>query len=682
MLENAYIAVALFILGFGFLIFIHELGHFLAAKWVGIKCTQFAIGFGTALCSWRKGMGLRIGSTEATYTKRLIDELDKEDNTATPKDKYEERLLTAGDERIDAIGQRLGLGETEYRLNYLPLGGYVKMVGQEDLDPSAMSKSPRSFNSKSVPARALVISAGVIMNLITGFVVFIPAFLAGVDFPAAEVGTVRPDSPAANAQPLNAPDNTPIGLQLGDRILTIDDKPVRDMVDVGISIALAPADSQRQITVDRPNIDTPITYTVTPMPDARREGLLSIGIGPSVTLDISAVSDDSLAASAGVTAGMTLSHVGNIPVTRFYQYREAINATNGQRTTITFTAEDGSARDITVQPTPTFGSIETESGLLGWHPPVVVAEVVDNSPAQAAGIQSGDTITRLGSARWPSFEKLVDTISASGGSALRLAVLRDGQEQDLGNITPEDGRIGVIRNMQDSAAFVATASVTSPEPIYQITPGGRILTINSTPVQTWADVQRALQSNTTNSLSFTYHPTPDSTPVRQSITLNPNQIENIANAGWRAPLLGVAFTELQTSLKANSVPEAISLGMSKTGEFMAQTYLTLLRLFQGSVQVQNLRGPVGIVDEGQKVAARGWPYLLFFLGLISINLAVLNFLPLPIVDGGLMVFLMIEAIRGEPASIRIQQIASLIGIALLGCLFLFVTFNDLWRLLA
>src|SRR3954451_19911540 len=100
-------SLALLVFGFGFVIFWHELGHFLAAKWVGIKVEQFAVGFGHAMASWRQGMGFTVGSSGKKY----------------------EELVAAG--KADTIG------ETEYRLNWIPLGGYVKMLGQDDLRPNS-----------------------------------------------------------------------------------------------------------------------------------------------------------------------------------------------------------------------------------------------------------------------------------------------------------------------------------------------------------------------------------------------------------------------------------------------------------------------------------------------------------------------------------------------------------------
>src|SRR5262245_17116925 len=101
--------ILLLVLGFGFVIFWHELGHFLAAKWAKVRVEQFAVGFGQALISWRKGLGFRWGSSAKEY----------------------QQILAADREGVHKrdISQ---LGETEYRLNWIPLGGYVKMLGQDD----------------------------------------------------------------------------------------------------------------------------------------------------------------------------------------------------------------------------------------------------------------------------------------------------------------------------------------------------------------------------------------------------------------------------------------------------------------------------------------------------------------------------------------------------------------------
>src|SRR5688572_12339515 len=102
------------ILGFGLIVFVHELGHFAAAKWAGIRVLAFAMGFGPALLSWRKGLGFRFGSSEKEYLTRV------------------NALASAGTTIEGARSTYHSISPTEYRLNWLPFGGYVKMLGQDD----------------------------------------------------------------------------------------------------------------------------------------------------------------------------------------------------------------------------------------------------------------------------------------------------------------------------------------------------------------------------------------------------------------------------------------------------------------------------------------------------------------------------------------------------------------------
>src|SRR5947209_5688831 len=99
--------VALMIFGFGFVVFFHELGHFLAAKWVGIRVEQFAVGFGQALFAFRKGIGWKIGSTHKEYLRRCeayLDEQQKQNPQLNEKVEY-------SDDQINQAGDELGLGE-------------------------------------------------------------------------------------------------------------------------------------------------------------------------------------------------------------------------------------------------------------------------------------------------------------------------------------------------------------------------------------------------------------------------------------------------------------------------------------------------------------------------------------------------------------------------------------------
>src|SRR4051794_6411907 len=157
--------ILLLVFGFGFVIFWHELGHFIAAKWAGVKVEQFAVGFGQALISWRKGLGFRFGSSAKEF----------------------EQAVQAAREGVQTrdVSQ---ISDTEYRLNWIPLGGYVKMLGQDDLNPNNIADDPRAYNMKPIPKRMVIVSAGVIMNVILAAIGFFVLFLIGFDVPPPVVG--------------------------------------------------------------------------------------------------------------------------------------------------------------------------------------------------------------------------------------------------------------------------------------------------------------------------------------------------------------------------------------------------------------------------------------------------------------------------------------------------------------
>ena len=110
--------------------------------------------------------------------------------------------------------------------------------------------------------------------------------------------------------------------------------------------------------------------------------------------------------------------------------------------------------------------------------------------------------------------------------------------------------------------------------------------------------------------------------------------------------------------------------------------VTVEDLLRGSIGVEQLHGPVGIVHIGARIADRGFTYLIFFLAIISVNLAVINFLPIPIVDGGLFLFLVYEKLKGRAPSPAFQNAATIVGLAFIATVLLVGTWNDLTRLLS
>ncbi len=712
---NGFWAITLLILGFGFLIFVHELGHFLVAKWVGIRCEQFAIGFGHAVLCYRKGIGLKVGSTESEYRKRVHEHLKakkEKDPESLPDFNPDEPIPEL---MIDQAGEEVGLGETEYRLNWMPLGGYVKMRGQEDMDPTARSDDPRSFNRKPIWARTAVISAGVVMNAIFAVIFFIVAFMQGVNFPPAEIGSVAPDSPAAKATVKFVSDSSGAkesdeeltGLRPGDRVTKVDGEPTSDFVNIVIASALGKPGVPIELEVERPNLDgsgfKTLNITVTPIIDeTKNQGLPSIGVAPRLDTELVKLKTFPKDARPGIAkkykefnlrGGMKLTHVNGKPATHDWQLHQYLQASNGTTIELTFADEDDS---VAVKQTPktqlqaelvkiTNDGSETYqvvSHFLGLVPPLQIGEILEG-PAKDK-LMKGDIITKVGDKQWPTSGEFIDAVQKSKG-AISIQVMRKGERKSF-DLEPNRAwfktpRIGVALNAANDAPMVARIHGDSPfKKALAQSPGVIIKKVAGKEIQNYSDIRIAVENAEPGEHEIVYQTDGQREPSTTKITLDEDTI-NIAKAqSWDIEVDDLFRQPLYEVQKAESIGAAITIGIEKTHNFMIQTYITLARLFQRTVKIKHLRGPIGIVNEGQRIARRGIQYLLFFLGLISINLAVINFLPLPIVDGGHFVLLMIEKVRGRPVSERTQTAITIAGLLMLGTLFIMVTFYDITRL--
>jgi regulator of sigma E protease len=212
----------------------------------------------------------------------------------------------------------------------------------------------------------------------------------------------------------------------------------------------------------------------------------------------------------------------------------------------------------------------------------------------------------------------------------------------------------------------------------------RIDSVGGVPVTDWASLRAALRASApAGGASMQVKPFGVDAARTVSIVISPDDAKALQSLGWMLPLPLEAFDPLMTTLSAHGNPlRAAAMGFQETGKLVVLTWLTLDRLVRGTVPVDQLRGPVGIVHVGVRVADRGFMYLVFFLAMISVNLAVLNFLPLPIVDGGLFLYLAYEAVRGRPPSVRFQNAATMAGLLLLGSLFVVTFYNDVMRLVS
>lgn len=682
--------LVLVVLGFSLIIVIHELGHFVAARWAGIRVLAFAVGFGPALVSFRRGLGWRRGSSEPEY------------------------------KRAEAEGRLpAGASPTEYRLNILPFGGYVKMLGQDDMNPTARSHEPDSYQSCLPWKRMIVISAGVVANVITAAILFVVVFMAGLKTEPAKVGMVEAGSPAASAVARNAAalGVTEPGLKSGDEIVLIDGEEPLSFNDVVLASAMAKRGRTVEISVRRRGVDGVLHFPVAPVEDPLTK-LLFIGIRPAESTRLRTTPREegrlqfmqimAERGLPGVEPGMTLKSIGDAPVESLAQVFRAVDESGGRTLPVVFESEDGREVRLALPSDPRMmrdrflvgedEAIEARH-LLGLMPVMAVEDVGKDSRGYQAGMRTGDVFSRLGALEWPSVPAGISEVRAHRGRDIRVSVVRkDGEgrwvEHDLGNVpVSRDGKIGFLPFDSSSlGAWVGTAYTRSDNTwdTPRIAAGSRIVAVNGQPTATMRDVRRAMYeiakaggAGASAKLSIESPlQAADGSRAMQEIewSLNTAAVTALMTNPWEPALEVSQFEPEQIVLKAEGPIDAISMGVRETHRVMLTTYVTFARLFQGTIKVSHLKGPVGIAHVGTILAERGWVWLLFFMAIISVNLAVINFLPIPIADGGHFVFLLYEQITGKPVSAAVQNVAAIAGLVLLAAVFLIVTFNDIQNL--
>jgi len=713
-------------IGFGSIIFIHELGHFVAAKWAGIRVLAFSIGFGNVLCSYRKGIGFRKGSSDGEY-KQLLN------------------AQAAGATTIEGNTQSpSAISSTEYRLSMLPLGGYVKMLGQEDLNPEATSGESDSYQNCSVPKRMVVICAGVVMNLIMAAVLFVIVFMVGLNSSSpAKVGYVGEGSPAAKAIAIDHPEIA-AGLAREDRILSVNGNTIYSYDDLLPEIAMAPQNRPTQLLIERAGYDEPIVFETT-LVKSGELGLFDLGIDPSMSTTIPAYSGVELLGRwareskgfglNGFEPGDRILAANGVAVHSPFDVLDLAKATQNAPITLQVERQGEYATktfEHTINPVPALqlatiqvdGKVARTQHLLGLMGVMMVNPNADQAHTKQ-GLVPGDLFAKIANIEYPTNAQGISAIQSHRGKPMDIVVLRTDEDGILQRVklTVEvnpDGTVGFwpansarytnivaaptpieqtlesdgAESDADADAEVKSEFVDTPASQLIEYPGSRIAAVGDHLVANLRDVHLGILKATNEAYeagdeSFDIPVTiqlplpvqPDgSIPTTTSTwTLTRADVESVRELGWTLPG-GNAFASVfqveQFVDKADGPLSAINRGLVKSRTTMLQTYLTFLRLFQGSVKVEHLKGPVGIAHLGTMIASQGWVRVLFFMAMISINLAVINFLPLPIVDGGQFLMLLYEGIRGKPVSIVFQNVTTLAGLALIGTIFIFVTFND------
>jgi regulator of sigma E protease len=653
--------VLLVAIGFGAVILIHEFGHFIAAKLSGIKVDAFSIGFPPTV--------LGISRTDAGYRVRILPDFFKTDNPESS-----EGLFTF------TIGKAATAGETEYRIGLIPFGGFVKMLGQEDAGAAKTTDDPRSFANKPIASRAFVIAMGVVFNAISAIAIFMVAFLIGIKLLPPIVGGVIPDSPAAVA-----------GLKAGDEIIQIwQEKTHLDFSNIGIAAALSDANQAVPMKVKHP--DGSVENFAIAAKKFPGKKLKIFGILQPISLTVARIADhNDFFDKTGLMPGDTIETVNGKEVKNYWGMDNIVKNSLNQTVTVTAKRSDKSGKDrliestlgLTLRAVDNYG-IASKSNIS--HICSIVPRLRVDVNDVELGMQKGDIILAAADVENPTYNEMLDVVEKYAGKKLPIRILRtnaNGAEETLSintasKLTTDPSRVMLGIGTLDAEHPVVAKTIPCKDGLaaLEIPSGATITAVDGVKVSNFYDIISQIHKNTGQNITIDYRL---SDQVAGNVTVNVAAGENFITAKSTFADF-VPFEDLKRLYKATGPIDAVVTGYKKTIMFIAQTYATLKSLVVGAVSPKELMGPLGIVTVSYRIVAeQPLVYYVYFLGLISACIAVFNFLPLPPLDGGLIALLLIEKIKGSALSERIQGIIAYTGWALIGTLFLYVTFNDVIR---
>lgn len=538
-----------FILLIGPLIFIHELGHLLAAKLVDVKATRFSIGFGPALL-------------------------------------------------------RVRLGETEYCLAPIPLGGYVTLLGHAPGERIPPADADRALSAKPLWARMFVLGAGPAANLLLPILLYFLYFLilAPTAVPPAVIGTVVDGTAADQAE-----------LRQSDRIVAIDGEDVRSWRDMSQRIAEAPGQELRlQIERDGERIDR----VVTPQKKIHRNAL-------------------------GVA-----TPVGRLGVLRrFYA--------------------------------PQVGIID------------------DSSAAYAEGLRTGDVITSINGEPVRTIEELERMLEGTGDGLVRLTYLRAEPvagplgtylfyESAHAQLLPRKGPDGrPSTGLLPGNTFVRAVDPGSPAERAGIRPGDRVLEVDGTPFAKWEYLNEVLYARQAKPVVLAVQSLGEARPRNVEMTQDLRTWRDIYKQDRESLWFGAQPYEKWTLAPPEPIrgrfTYALASAVEETGAVISMMWTTLRQMLTFERGVEELSSVVGLFNVAGTAADQGPSEFLILMALLSINLGFVNLLPIPILDGGHLLFFIIEAIRRRPMGQRAREIASAVGLVLILLLLLVAARNDIVR---
>ena len=334
-------------------------------------------------------------------------------------------------------------------------------------------------------------------------------------------------------------------------------------------------------------------------------------------------------------------------------------------------------------PVAIFWGIFTFAGQPYFLP--IVGTPEKDSPAAQAGLLAGDEVKALDGRPIARWEEIKAAVQASSGRALRLTLVRSGQTVEM-SVTPRAMKTRDVFGQEIEAWDLGLHPLLSTR-IGQVLPGqvaqqaglqirDRIVALDGTPVAEWEQLAKAIHASPGRAVRLTV----ERGGQRFDVTVTPQPTkQRTATGEEEIGLIGIGPAPESQYRRLNPLA-ALTAGLKNTVDLSVLIVQGFVKLVEGKISPKTIGGPILIGQMAGEVAQRGPVELLSFTALLSINLAILNLLPIPILDGGHLMFSLIEWFRGKPVSLRKREIAQQVGLVLLVGLMIFAFYNDISRL--
>ncbi len=313
--------------------------------------------------------------------------------------------------------------------------------------------------------------------------------------------------------------------------------------------------------------------------------------------------------------------------------------------------------------------------------PPLVGYVDKNSWAERAGLRAGDRILQIGDfriERWEDIRRAIVESALSKGEKITLKVEREGKVITLTAEAPklETGRENTgINPLIEPVVGKVFREIPGlgPSPAYQVglKEGDRILKVNGVPVESWHKAVELIRSAGGNPIRLTLE--------RQGKVIE-KEVVPATDPRTKKPVLGIA-PHIETLKERHSISESIELAVNRTWELTVLTFKVLGGLLTGDVSIKTLGGPIAIAQFAGQAAQSGIVPYISSMAFISLQLGIFNLLPLPILDGGLILLFLIEMFRRKPLPEKFKEYWQRVGFALIVSLMVFVVINDILRLI-